>query len=403
MPYDLRIALAAYYKYHHISNADIAKVLRVDVSSVSRYITQAKDKDWLEEKLILNLPEEYIQKIEGMIRCPELEDKLFSLFASSQENERKHRGCLHKQGIVVVGTIEGIETHLPQQDINQIYMSRIGLEGAKLLLDVLSRHVNQRQTILGVAWGRTTNAVVNALKNLSVAEFPQLLVIPLQGGVGMALDQSENVSCYADVLAQEISEIFATPSPPIRISVPAYIDYQTADEVGEDGLEGILKFIKRDQSFRRVEEAYNNLDIGIVGIGALETEAWAFTTEYLVSKEEISALQKAGVCGDIVCRFYRDVVEDPVDTRSDLDIVTTAEEQVIKNTLYKTNSRAIGISLRQIRQRISSGARIIGVAGGKDGVKARAIYGALINGYITDLVTDEITAEKIIECATISK
>jgi DNA-binding transcriptional regulator LsrR (DeoR family) len=92
-----------------------------------------------------------------------------------------------------------------------------------------------------------------------------------------------------------------------------------------------------------------------------------------------------------------------VDTRADLDTATTTEERTIRNTLYKTNRRAIGISLRQIRQRISSGARIIGVAGGKDGVKARAIYGALINGYITDLVTDEITAEKIIECATISK
>jgi DNA-binding transcriptional regulator LsrR (DeoR family) len=400
---DLRIAFAAYYKYHQISNADIAKVLRVDVSSVSRYITQAKEKDWLEERLILNLPKEEAQKIAKMIRCPKLEAQLYALFSSSQENEKKHRGCLYEQGIVVVGAIEDVETHLSKQDINQIYLSRIGVEGAKLLLDVLSRRVAQRQVTLGVAWGRTTNAVVNALKNLSVAEFPKLLAIPLQGGIGMAFDQSENVSCYADVLAKEISDIFATSSPSIRISVPAYIDYQTADEVGDDGLEGILKFIKRDKSFRRAEEAYNNLDIGIVGIGALEAEAWAFKTEYLVSKEEISALQKAGVCGDIVCRFYRDVVEDPVDTRADLDTATTTEERTIRNTLYKTNRRAIGISLRQIRQRISSGARIIGVAGGKDGVKARAIYGALINGYITDLVTDEITAEKIIECATISK
>ncbi len=398
MSYDLRIALAAYYKSLGLSNADIAKRLRVDVSSVSRYLTLAKDQGWLEERLVLNLPKEYAQKIAEMLRRPELETELFSRFGSSQENERKHRGCLHEQGVVVVASIQSTETHLSKQDRDQIYMSRIGVEGAALLLDILSQRVSLRQTTLGVAWGRTTNAVVNALKERDVIEFPQLVVIPLQGGVGMALEPSEAAKYYPDILVQEISKIFRALTPPYHLSIPAYIDYQTAVEVGDEGLDHILTFLQRDQSFRRVSEAYHALDIGIVGIGALEENAWAFTTEYLSNEEEVYALKKAGV-GDIVCRFYRDVVEDPVETLADLDTAATVEEKAIKRTLYQTNRRALGISLQKIRQRISAGARIIAVAGGNDGIKARAIYGTLINGFITDLVTDEATAEKIVEIA----
>ena len=56
-----------------------------------------------------------------------------------------------------------------------------------------------------------------------------------------------------------------------------------------------------------------------------------------------------------MCRFDRDVVEAPVETLADLDTAATVEEKVIKQTLYQTNHRALGISLQKIRQRISAG------------------------------------------------
>jgi DNA-binding transcriptional regulator LsrR (DeoR family) len=230
---------------------------------------------------------------------------------------------------------------------------------------------------------------------------PHLKVLPLQGGMGIGR-QLEIASCYPDILAKELAEVFNAPEP-FRLAVPAFIDYQTSCEAGDKGLEIIRRFLERDKSFQMVSESYELLDVGLVGIGAIEKSTWAWTAGYLSSTEETSELQKVGACGDIVCRFFRDIIEDPVETKSDLDSAISAESRKIKEVLYNINRRAIGISLSQLRRCIASGAHIIAFAGGDNGVKACACYGAIINGYITDLVTDEITAEKIIECAKIAK
>ena len=66
-------------------------------------------------------------------------------------------------------------------------------------------------------------------------------------------------------------------------------------------------------------------------------------------------------------------------------------------TIRQTNLRAIGISLAMLRARVRAGARVLAIAGGKRGAKAKAIHSAVNNGFVTELVTDEETAVTILK------
>ena len=69
MSFDSKIALSAYYKGRGLSNAEIATLLRVDVSSVSRYLKQAIEKRWLHQTLQLRLPRALDREVRATVRA----------------------------------------------------------------------------------------------------------------------------------------------------------------------------------------------------------------------------------------------------------------------------------------------------------------------------------------------
>ncbi len=370
MDLEHRVALAAYYRQRlGLANAEIASILRVDVSSVSRYLSQAERNHWLVPRLELRLPP-HLKMIHEQIRDPALEHAVRRAF----EHAVPHRSM----GEVIVA-----ESH------EASVIDAIGVLAGELLVDVLSG--KRTSKVLGIAWGRTTYAMTKTILEMSPIEVPSLKVIPMQGGLGFAPDQGVY---FADTMAQKLAAFFQTESPPQRLHLPAYVDAATARDCTEDGLDAISSFIQGSPSYQDIRSLYEELDIAVVGIGGLEPDAWALRSGFLPDADAVRELQDAGVCGDIVCRFYRDVEEDAVE---DPHLEQLDEADPSRRQLLQVNRRAIGISLRQLKERAWSGARVIGLAGGNDGAKARAILGAMINGYITDLVTDAITAKQLVQ------
>ncbi len=376
---DARIALTVYYRSQGLAYSAIARLLRVDASSISRYIKQAEDRSWAKRTVRMQLPPDMLQIVRKSMRSPGLEDSLREAFADDA------RSALRPEGVIVVRTDKVIPGDEDAQQDRNFVRRLLAIEGSGLLTDVLSQRAGPNRTTLGIAWGRSTGAVVSQLKEIALPEVPNLEAVPLQGGMGQVADDAHG-QFYPDVLAHELSALFKASRPAQSLSLPAYIDPDLAQELGEAGLNTIWRFFEKDLSYRRLREAYADLDVGLIGVGGLEPGAWATGSGYLPNADLVKELRNEGAIGDIACRFYRDAVEDPIEQEDGLDTPC----------IHLTNRRAIGISLTQLRERVAAGARIIAVAGSESGAKGPAVRAAIRNGFVSDVVTDDRTARSML-------
>jgi DNA-binding transcriptional regulator LsrR (DeoR family) len=130
-----------------------------------------------------------------------------------------------------------------------------------------------------------------------------------------------------------------------------------------------------DQYVREAMDALDDLTLALVGIGALEPSSLLQSSGNIFSGKELKALGRKGAVGDVCLRFF-DAEGRPV--ASDVD------------------RRVIGITLEQLR----NVDRSVGVAGGER--KYEAIRGAVLGKWINVLVTDHMTAERLVSDAAAS-
>jgi DNA-binding transcriptional regulator LsrR (DeoR family) len=391
MDTESRIALASWCKHRHsLPNSSIARLLKVDVSSVSRYLSQAEKLGWVVPRYDLKLPAQLEEVAQNFTRDIPLEERLYKSLQETCDasgNPLK----LRSEGLVVVKSARFALESTKKAKVSPLDL--IAIEGARILVDLLNVH-KKEMTTLGIAWGRSTHRVVSSLKD----HYPDfrsenVQIVPLQGGMGLPSAQADNAEFYPDILGQQLQGILKSAKSPLRLCLPAFIKNQGEMDVSDEGLRAIIQFVTNDSSYKSVSKAYESLDLGLVGIGGLEENNWALESGYLSSESEVQELKNAHVCGDIVCRFFRDAVEDPEEPSEGFAPQVRDDQSL----LFRTNRRAIGISLQRLRDRVEHNARIIAVAGGGAGAKASAIHAAILNGYITDCVTDEITASRILK------
>ncbi len=343
--YDTRIALSARYKSRGVDNAKIAGLLRVDASSVSRYLKQAEKNAWIQQLIHLQLREELPRAVRSTVRDLDLEDDLYHYFSEAQSGTRPLASIRRSAFVVVKGAGDASGS-----DPDGAMMAA---EGGRLLLDLLAQGEMEKPTTLGSARSRSTGLEVSFLARMSLPELPNLEVIPLQGGVGRGV-APEIGSQYLDLLAEKFRILFKSRRSSPIITLPAFIGSATA-AVKDAGPRAIWRFTEDDPSFQCADEALKRLDLALIGIGALEDGAWALISGYLAGAE-MAALKIEGVSGDVVCRFFRDRVEMPIEGWE----MQTRDTETIRGA----NLRAIGISLGALRERVRAGARVVAVAWG---------------------------------------
>ena len=125
----------------------------------------------------------------------------------------------------------------------------------------------------------------------------------------------------------------------------------------------------------------------MVGVGGFESGAWAVTSGYL-SAADVKDLKRAGAVGDIVCRFFREAGESPIEG--------WAAASGGGGAIRAANLRAVGVSLATLAARVRAGARVLAVAGGASGAKALALRAAVRAGLVSDIVTDSPTCLTIV-------
>lgn len=228
-----------------------------------------------------------------------------------------------------------------EEDENpELLRQRLGIAGAQILANRLSP-----KTILGVAWGRT---MLELAKALPEKELPDLRVIQVSGSsLG---DEAYSPEACTLMIANRLRARCH------NFHAPAVV---TKSELRSALLE--------EPSLKRHFERVRSCTTVVFGVGELnENTRWAdgdnlirpFADDYM----------KAGGAGVVIGRFM------------------DKEGAALSGPL---SGRQIGIELEDLRtvpERIC-------VAGGSE--KLKALRACLAGGYVTDLVTDRITAEKL--------
>jgi deoxyribonucleoside regulator len=208
--------------------------------------------------------------------------------------------------------------------------------------------LSPKPTLMGVSWGRTMAAVARALPK---DWCPGLHVVLVNGSTALTTTTSRN-SAVAEEIAQSAGGR-ATLLP-----VPAILGSRTT----RDALE-------RDPIIERVLQLAEEAPIVCFGLGGLSHQSVLLASGYL-DDGDIAGLRALNSVGDIMGRF--------VDRKGKI-----ADRNL--------DDRTIGLRLEALANK----ARVIGVAAGED--KHLIAAACLRAGYVTDLVTDEGTALRILE------
>lgn len=221
--------------------------------------------------------------------------------------------------------------------------ARIGLGGAQFM----STHLRPGGS-LGVGWGETVSRVIAAT---SFGAVGPVHMVTLTGGVEGYLQTI--LSSKGEVTGESAELTTATVIPsPIMASTPS-----------------LAAALRAEPTIQEVLKQACSVEHALVGVGTPTLDATIVHMGYL-NPADVRGLRERGVVGDILGQFF------------------DADGSVVELPIH---DRRIGIELSDL-QYIS---KVVGVAGGLH--KAEAILGALRGGFLNVLVTNELTAIRLLE------
>jgi len=242
------------------------------------------------------------------------------------------------QEVLVVGAQPG--------DSQDLVSRVIGKSAAGYLV----RTMGPRSTV-GFCWGSTLRYMEAAL---TPQRFPNAQVVQIIGGLGQP-----DAEVHATELCRGVSRALGCRLT--LLPVPGIVADQRTREA-----------LLSDVHVQRAMGACDDLDIAFVGVGAPTPDSVTMRDGSIISQSELDGLLRKGAVGDIALRYY--------------DANGTCIEAEI-------NDRIIGMSLEDLK-RVP---KVVGVSGGPD--KVSAIRGALRGSLIDVLITDVVTAQKLLEGA----
>jgi DNA-binding transcriptional regulator LsrR (DeoR family) len=225
-----------------------------------------------------------------------------------------------------------------------VMRNQIGMAAANYLQRTISDN-----EVIGITWGTTLQAMLQSLQ-------PQLTnnihIVQTTGGVGRP-----EAGANAAELSRKLSHLLTgrltlLPAPGIVSNKDARKAYLS------------------EQNVKSAMDSFSKLTSAFAGIGALTTNPIFRDNESIISKKIQNEIKKSGAVGDIALRFF-DKDGSPVHTSLD--------------------DHLIGITLNEFKEIKHT----VGIAGGEQ--KLTAIRGALKGGLIKVLITDHITATKLLE------
>lgn len=217
---------------------------------------------------------------------------------------------------------------------------------AKRAAEYINRNVKSGDKI-GVSWGKTMYEVSKYLQPSSLKD---VSIIQLKGGISFS---------HVDTRSHQILETFAQVfnASPIDLPLPVIFDVQE-----------VKQMVEKDRYIKSILEQGREVDLAVFTVGTVRDSSLLFKLGFLNELEKDRLKQQA--VGDICSRFYND------------------EGSVADQAI---NDRTIGIELDALKEI----ERTILVAGGEH--KINAIRGALTGGLSNILITDQYTAQELLD------
>ena len=203
--------------------------------------------------------------------------------------------------------------------------------------------------IVGIAWGSTLLAVVDALPSRAM---PDVTVVQVVGGLG-PVDSREHSTELTRRVAHKLGAQFRL------LPAPGVVSSRAAAEA-----------LRADGQIAATLALAAGADVAVVGLGAPSPGALLLRDGSIISAPEMQAIIAAGAVGDLALRYLK------------------ADGQPLD---LEINDRIIGLTLEQLR-RIP---RVIGVAGGES--KIAILRAALRARLLHVLVTDQASAARLLE------
>lgn len=298
------IKVASMYYLEHMKQNDIAKKFGVERTTISKYLKRALDK--------------------GIVTITVANEKFEDLEAAME----KRFGL--KECFIVPKSY----------DLLAVKQS-MGLAGLQLLRRIVSNNL-----VIGLAWGTSIRELTRYAENSKLPKIDSDF-IPLDGG-------PENIDSeyHVNTLCYELAKAFGGRCH--YIYAPAIT--RTAE---------IRNAIVQDSNYEKISAFWENLNIGIVGIGApVKSSNLIWMGEF--GKQAIESLRTTGAVGEICSIFY---------DKNGREVQTDFSDRIIAVGLDKLRNLNYSIGMATSREKVMS---IIG-----------ACKGQLINV----LITDENTAK----------
>ena len=209
------------------------------------------------------------------------------------------------------------------------------------------------QMIVGISsWSRSLFSMVEALHPSTAGAGGK--VVQILGGVGRA-----STHYQATQLAQRLAGLIGASA--VLLQAPGVVGSAEAKAV-----------LVQDPAVKEAARLFAKLDLALVGIGSLEPSSLLAQSGNIFSVQERRQLHRSGAVGDICFQFI------------------DKQGRQVESPLME---RVIGIDLAMLK----SSPRVVAIAGGES--KVPAILASLKGKWINVLITDRITADRLISAS----
>lgn len=216
---------------------------------------------------------------------------------------------------------------------------------AKAAAQYIEEKVDEN-TYINIGYGDTVSKTLN---HLIYSLDKEISLVTLSGGVSYYTSAIIS-GTQRGAASETVPNIHILPAPLIASS------------------EEVANILLKESSIQSVLNMTELSTLSIVGIGAVSNEATIFKYG-IANKEDLALLKMQGAVGDILSQFF------------------DKDGNILETSLHK---RLISIQLEKLRNK----EKIIGVAGGPE--KVQAIYSALMGKFVNILITDEDTANALL-------
>jgi deoxyribonucleoside regulator len=219
---------------------------------------------------------------------------------------------------------------------------------ARLAARYLEDHIAPGD-VVAISRGTTLHAVV---EQFSAAPRRNLRVVQLVGTLRVASAQEDDAN-LARALAQKAGGEY------YNLTAPLFVENVET-----------RRALMQEPAIRQVLDLARHANLALVGIGALDRQSSSILKKKLLSQAQIQELRRGQAVGEMCSQYF------------------DANGGIVSREL---SERTIAVELDALR----ASQCVIGIATGVH--KAKAILGALRGGYLGVLITDDRTAEHVLD------